>query len=136
MRRYRHGQIADPGGASSLGAELVGACQALPHLIDDALARFDFRAATGAIWSVVQAQPARRDIVPLEPARRQGQGDHAATARLDELLGVLAGACRVLATELEPFLPAGSAALGRQFGTGGGVAAPLAPVFPRLSTPE
>jgi methionyl-tRNA synthetase len=137
VHRYRHGQIADPGGASSLGAELAGACQALPHLIDDALARFDFRAATGAIWSVVQAGNRLVETQrPWELARRQGQGDHAAAARLDELLGVLAGACRVLATELEPFLPAGSAALGRQFGTDGGVAAPLAPVFPRLSIPE
>jgi methionyl-tRNA synthetase len=136
VRRYRPGLIAGPGGASSSGTELAGACQALPHLVDEALARFDFRAATGAIWSVVQAGnrlvETRR---PWELARRESQGDHAAAAHLDELLSVLAAACRVLATELGPFLPAGSAALSRQLGTGGGVAAPPAPVFPRLGTP-
>jgi methionyl-tRNA synthetase len=48
------------------------------------------------------------------------------------VLGVLAGACRVIAAELEPFLPAGSAALSRQFRTSDGVIAPPAPVFTRL----
>jgi methionyl-tRNA synthetase len=135
VRRYRRGHIAGPGGARSSGGELAGACQALPRLIDGALARFDFRAATGAIWSVVQA--GNRLIETERPwvlARRENQGDHAASGRLDELLGVLAGACRVLATELRPFLPAGSAALSSQFRTHGGVIAPPAPVFARLGT--
>jgi len=71
---------------------------------------------------------------PWELARRESQGDHAAAGRLDELLSVLAGACRVLAAELVPFLPAGSAALSSQFRTDGGVIAPPSPVFTRLST--
>jgi methionyl-tRNA synthetase len=135
VRRYRRGQIAGPGGARSLGTELAGAGQALPHLIDDALGRFDFRAATGAIWSVVQAGNRLIETgQPWELARREDQRDHAAAGRLDELLGVLAGACRVLATELGPFLPAGSAALSGQFRTDGGVIAPPAPVFTRFRT--
>jgi len=136
VRKYRQGRIAGPGGASSFGTELAGACQALPRLIDDALARFDFRAATGAIWSAVQAGNRLIETQrPWELARRENQGDHAAAAQLDGLLGVLAGACRVLATELAPFLPAGSAALSRQLGTGDGPAAPPAPVFARLTAP-
>src|SRR5215813_12320025 len=55
VHRYRDGRIAGPAGTTPLGAGLAGACRALPQLIDDALARFDFRAATGAICSVVQA---------------------------------------------------------------------------------
>jgi methionyl-tRNA synthetase len=135
VRRYRRGQIAGRDGARSFGTELAGAGQALPHLIDDALARFDCRAATGAIWSVVQAGNRLIETErPWELARRENQGDHAAAGRLDEVLGVLARACRVLATELGPFLPAGSAALSRQFRTDGGVITPPAPVFTRLRT--
>jgi len=136
VRRYRPGLIAGRGGASPPGTDLAAACHALPRLIDDALARFDFRAATGAIWSAVQAGNRLIETQrPWELARRENQGDHAAAAQLDGLLGVLAGACRVLATELAPFLPAGSAALGRQLGTGDGPAAPPAPVFARLTAP-
>ena len=135
VRRYRRGRIASPGGARPFGTELAGACQALPRLIDDALARFDFRAATAAIWSVVQAGNRLIETErPWELARRENQEDHAAAGRLDELLCVLAGTCRVLATELRPFLPAGSATLSGQFRTDGGVIGPPAPVFARLRT--
>ena len=133
VRKYRQGQIAGAGGASPPRTELAGAGHALPHLIDGALARFDFRAATGAIWSVVQAGNRLIETErPWELARREQQGDHPAAGRLDEVLGVLAGACRVLAAELEPFLPAGSAALSRQLRADDGVIAPPAPVFARL----
>jgi methionyl-tRNA synthetase len=59
-----------------------------------------------------------------------------AAARLDELLGVLAEACRILATELQPFIPAGASALSSQFRTHRGSIAPPAPVFARLKTPD
>jgi len=135
VHRYRRGRIAGPCGARSFGTELARAGQALPRLIDDALAGFDFRAATGAIWSVVQAGNRLIETErPWELARRESHGDHAAAGRLDELLSVLAGACRILAAELGPFLPAGSAALSSQFRTDGGVIAPPSPVFTRLST--
>ena len=41
----------------------------------------------------------------------------ARTAGLDELLSVLAEACRILAAELEPFIPADSSALSNQVHT-------------------
>jgi methionyl-tRNA synthetase len=135
VRRYRRGRIAGPGGVRSFGTDLAGAGQALPRVIDGALAGFDFRAATGAIWSVVQAGNRLIETErPWELARRESQGEHAAAARLDQLLDSLAGTCRILAAQLAPFLPAGSAALSSQFRTDNGVIAPLAPVFPRLGT--
>ena len=73
---------------------------------------------------------------PWELARRERQGDLEAATRLDELLGVLAEACRILATELTPFIPAGAAALGSQFRTYHGSIAPPTPVFARLKTPD
>jgi methionyl-tRNA synthetase len=137
VHRYREGRIAGPPGASPLGAELASACQALPQLIDDALARFDFRAATGAICSVVQAGNRFAETQrPWELARRERQGDRVAATRLDELLGVLAEACRTLASELQPFIPAGASALSGQFRTHRGSIAPPAPVFARVKTPD
>jgi len=73
---------------------------------------------------------------PWELARREKQGDREAGTRLDELLGVLAEACRILATELQPFIPAGASALGRQFRTHRGSIAQPTPVFARLKVPD
>jgi methionyl-tRNA synthetase len=137
VHRYRAGRIGGPADATPLGAELASACQALPQLIDDALARFDFRAATGAICSVVQAGNRLIETQrPWEQARRETQGDRVAATRLDELLGVLAGACRILASELQPFIPAGASALSSQLRTHRGSIAPPVPVFARLKTPD
>jgi methionyl-tRNA synthetase len=119
VHRYRAGRIDAPAGAAPLGAELADASQALPQVIDDALARFDFRAATGAICSVVQAGNRLVETQrPWDLARRERQGDRAAATRLDELLGVLTEACRVLASELQPFIPAGASALSGQLPRG------------------
>jgi methionyl-tRNA synthetase len=134
VHRYRHGRIAPlPAGPAVPGSELVTACQTLPHRIDQALARFDFRAATEAIWSVVQAGNRLAETErPWALARR---ADRDAATRLDEVLAVLTGACRTLATELEPFLPTGSAALRGQFETRHGAIAAPTPVFARLRAP-
>ncbi len=136
VHKYRHGRIAPPVGPAALGTELSIAGQALPHRIDQALARFDFRAATGAIWSVVQAGNRLAETErPWELARRAERGDRAAATRLDEVLGVLTGACRTLATELGPFLPGGSAALSEQLSPQHGAIAPPVPVFARQQPP-
>jgi methionyl-tRNA synthetase len=136
VHKYRQGQITKPTGTTPLGTELVNACQALPHLIDDALARLDFRTATCALCSVVQTGNRLIETQrPWELARREKQGDHAAATQLDELLSVLVEACRSLATELQPFIPIGSSALSSQLHTDDGSIAPPAPVFARLTTP-
>lgn len=130
--KYRHGRIAPPASPPAPGGELSLACQALPHRIDQALARFDLRAATGAIWSVVQAGNRLAETErPWELAREAERGDHAAATRLDEVLAVLTGACRTLATELGPFLPCGSSALSEQLRIRHGAIAPPVPVFAR-----
>jgi methionyl-tRNA synthetase len=81
--------------------------------VDSALARFDFRAATGAIVSAVDS--ANRLIETARPWELKG------SART-EVLSTLGGACRTIAHELTPFIPAGAARV---------LAAPRA--FPRLS---
>jgi methionyl-tRNA synthetase len=81
--------------------------------VDSALARFDFRAATGAIVSAVDS--ANRLIETARPWELKG------SARAS-VLSELGGACRAIAHELTPFIPAGAARV---------LAAPKA--FPRLS---
>lgn len=135
VRKYRHGQITTPSGQAALGTELGAGCAALPHRIDQALARFDFRAATDAIWSVVQSGNRLAETErPWELARRAERGDRAASTRLDEALAILTGACRVLAAELAPFLPTGAAAIASQLHAPRGVIAPPVPVFTRHLT--
>ena len=153
VHRYRDGRLpaSVPAGAGLAGTGLAGAgvagagvagagvaraCDALPRLIDESLAGFDFRAATSAVSSVVATGNRLAETErPWELARREADGDRAAADRLDRVLAVLVHACRVLAAELEPFLPAGAAVLGRQLQPGPGRAAPPEPVFTRLRVP-
>jgi methionyl-tRNA synthetase len=74
--------------------------------IDAALDRFDFRAAAGALWNVVNE--ANRFISatrPWELAEAERSGVGPAPARLDTVLSVLVAACHAIARELRPFLP-------------------------------
>jgi methionyl-tRNA synthetase len=93
--KYRAGRVVP----AAIGADV-------PARIDRALAAFDFRAAAVALFSVVDA--GNRLIETERPWELHR--DHN-DERLDEVLGTLLGLCRLAATELAPFLPAGSARL-------------------------
>lgn len=130
--KYRDGHLPRPTHAIAAreGKGLTEAYESLPKLIDDALRRFDFRAATDALCAVVDAGNRLVNAErPWDLARAGTNGHRAASARLDEVLTILVEACRVLASELQPFIPHGAAALKRQ------VDAPVVtrptPVFPR-----
>ncbi|GGN16655.1 methionyl-tRNA synthetase [Actinoplanes campanulatus] len=90
-------------------------CTNLPERIDRALYDFDFRAATGAICSVVDE--ANRLIEAEQPWKGGGEA----------VLATLTGVCRLLATELGPFLPDGARRLREQLDRLGRPK----PVFPR-----
>jgi methionyl-tRNA synthetase len=75
-------------------------CNELPSAIDDALAAFDLRAATAALWEVVAE--ANRFVSATRPWEL---AEAARSQRLDAVLSVLLDACRVIARELRPFLP-------------------------------
>ncbi|WP_409465220.1 methionine--tRNA ligase [Amycolatopsis sp. GA6-003] len=86
--------------------------------IDAALADFDFRAATGAVVEAIS--DANRFVEQTRPWTLSGND-------LDEVLGTVLGTCRVLATELSPFLPDGAARLRAQLDRG-----EPARLYPRL----
>ena len=95
-----------PGG----GRELQLALERVGGAVDDALARFDLRAGAEAVRDVAAA--ANRFVSaarPWELAKAERTGDAAAAAELDAALALLLAACRTIAVELRPFLPAAAA---------------------------
>jgi methionyl-tRNA synthetase len=87
-------------------ALLQALCSELPAAIDEALAAFDLRAATAALWEVVTE--ANRFVSATQPwklANAARGGNNRAAERLDAVLVVLLGACTVITDELRPFLP-------------------------------
>ncbi|NJC69225.1 methionine--tRNA ligase [Planosporangium thailandense] len=135
VHKYRDGQVPQALHAGEV-ARLADACAALAGRVDRALDDFDFRAATDALWSVVDegnrlVEAAR----PWELARAERARDGSAAERLDAVLASLVGACRVLAVELQPFLPTGAQRLRDQLLAGARVGRPQ-PAFPRLEQPR
>jgi methionyl-tRNA synthetase len=112
--RFR-AQGVGAGEQSSNAASALGKLTArTPAAIDDALRRFDFRAAAGALWRLVEES--NRFVAttrPWELAKAEQEGDHEAAAELDSALKPLFAACHTLARELDPFLPAAAARLAR-----------------------
>jgi methionyl-tRNA synthetase len=122
---HRSGGVQAPALTASHDPVTTAGAELSDH-IDQALRRFDFRAATGALCAVIDE--GNRFIEaerPWELARADGT---AAAARLDATLGALVAVCHKLAAELEPFLPGGARRLREQLSSGDRPR----PVFPRL----
>jgi methionyl-tRNA synthetase len=146
VHRYRGGLV--PGGgavtADPDARELAGLCLRVPGQVREALDRYDFRAATAAIWQIVDA--ANRYIEQAAPWRlaraetrrddRTGEVAAEAAARLDAVLATAIGACRCLAVQLAPFVPGVAARVASQCwpAPGGPAELPAAePVFARVT---
>jgi methionyl-tRNA synthetase len=146
VHRYRRGKVPRQGehpvtsaaGGQALasaagGQALAAACQRAPERIAAALAAFDFRAATTAIWDVVDE--ANRYAERAEPwllARAERDGDPAAGRLLDESLALLVGACSELGIQLAPFLPDLAGRIRAAVDDSAGQLPAAEPVFPRL----
>ncbi len=148
VHRYRQGRVpagarpaaADAGPAAGLAApgslpagRLAAACEQMPRRAAEALAAADFRAATAAIWEVVEE--ANRHVERAEPwrlARAERDGDARAAALLDRSLALLIRACAALGTELAPFLPGLAARIRAACGGADGRLPASGQVFPRI----
>jgi methionyl-tRNA synthetase len=137
VHRYRQGKVPRQGehpvASAAGGRALAAACQRAPERIAAALAAFDFRAATAAIWDVVDE--ANRYVERAEPwllARAERDGDPAAGRLLDESLALLVGACSELAIRLAPFLPDLAGRIRAAVDDSAGQLPAAEPVFPRL----
>jgi len=150
VHRYRDGRVPRPDGRSAAGPGAAGpgiepgpnlhdpglllaACRSAPDRVRAALDAFDFRAAAGAVWDIVDC--ANRYAERTEPwhlARAQRAGDASAGRQLDAVLEVLVGACRVLACQLTPFVPDLAAAIAEACDDSAGRLPDPRPLFPRL----
>jgi methionyl-tRNA synthetase len=132
IHRYRDGR---PPAAADPAGPLAAACRDAPGRVDEALAAFDFRRATAAVWTIVAE--ANRHVERTAPwllARSERDGDQTAARALDTALATLLAACRALATELAPFLPATATWTAAQCApTPTGRLPPPRPLFPRVS---
>jgi methionyl-tRNA synthetase len=136
VHRYRQGRVPRPDAspAAAGGSALAAACARAPERVAEALAAFDFRAATAAVWDVVDE--ANRYVERTEPwllARAERDGDPAAGRLLDEALALLVGACSELASRLAPFLPGLAGRIRAALDDSAGQLPAAEPVFPRLA---
>jgi methionyl-tRNA synthetase len=136
VHRYRAGVVPAGGGPPRDPAArlLADACERAPSRICAAIDAYDLRAATAAAWDIVDA--ANRYIEQSSPWQlaRAEHNDPVATARLDATLALLVHACRCLADQLAPFIPATAAKVAAQctpLDPAGRLPGPE-PVFPRI----
>jgi methionyl-tRNA synthetase len=126
--RYRDGRIPSPAPVPRDGGDLDAAIRLAGDRVGAALADFDFRQATAAVWAI--ADEANRFINrarPWELARAEGG------ARLDAVLYLLARACSAAGRDLVPFLPDAAARITRQCTPRDGRLPAPSPVFRRLA---
>jgi methionyl-tRNA synthetase len=133
VHRYRDGR--PPAAAVDPDTPVAAACREVPGRVAGALAAFDFRRATAAVWTVVEE--ANRHVEHAAPwllARSERDGDRSAARALDTALATLLAACRTVADEFAPFLPATAARVATRCApTPTGQLPPPRPLFPRLS---
>jgi methionyl-tRNA synthetase len=120
VHRHRDGVPPAVTGTAPGAERLAAICQDVPDLVHAALAGYDFRAATDAVWRIVD------EIAEYLASARPWElaGD-----RFDVVLAALLAACRTLAYELTPFLPTVAGRIAEQCFSTAGV--PPKPIWPR-----
>ncbi|KOX27563.1 methionyl-tRNA synthetase [Saccharothrix sp. NRRL B-16348] len=133
VHRYREGRPPVGVEPDADAAPLTTACRDAPDLVHAAVADFDFRRATAAVWRIVEEANRYVDQVrPWDLARAERGGDAGAGKRLDAAITALLTACRVLSTQLTPFVPALATRISEQCVTLTGQLPQPQPLFPRL----
>ncbi|MEV4754679.1 methionine--tRNA ligase [Micromonospora sp. NPDC049559] len=136
VHRYRDGRPPTGTGRPDADAyRLATACERAPGLVAAALDNFDFRAATAAVWSIVEEANRYVELVrPWQLFRAERDGDPHATVRLDGTLDVLVRACRTLAEQIGPFLPDAGDRIAAQCAPSAGRLPAPRPLFPKIVT--
>jgi methionyl-tRNA synthetase len=120
VHRYRDGVAPAVSGPAPGAGRLTVTCQDVPDLVHGALTGYDFRAATDAVWRIVDE--IGRYLAAARPWELTGD-------RFDVVLATLMAACRTLANELTPFLPVVAGRIADQcFST---TRVPPTPIWPR-----
>ncbi len=130
--KYRNGEV--PALPADADLHLVGpAILGVRDSVNEALAAFDFRQASAALWRVVDdANRYIAEVTPWKLAKAEKSGDEAAGRELDSALGILLFAIRTVAAELQPFLPEAAERIAAQVCEKEGQLPAPKPLFPRL----
>jgi methionyl-tRNA synthetase len=135
IHRYRGGRVPGPRPVPGGGEDLDAACRKAGERISEALADFDFRAATAAVWAIAdEANRFVNRVRPWDLARAEQAGDAGAGRRLEAVLSAVFGACSALGAQLAPFLPDAAARIAARCTPGDGTLPPPSPVFRRLGS--
>jgi methionyl-tRNA synthetase len=127
--RYRAGRVPVTSASAPDADALETAIAGASALIAAALADFDFRRATEAVWQI--ANEANRYVNHARPWALATGGDQ---ADLDAVLLLLLRACQATGTQLAPFLPDAAARITRQCTPdGAGILPPPSPLLPRIT---
>ena len=127
--RSRAGRVPVSSASAPDADALETAIAGAPALIGAALADFDFRRATEAVWQI--ANEANRYVNHARPWALATGGDQ---ADLDAVLLLLLRACQATGTQLAPFLPDAAARITRQCTPdGAGILPPPSPLLPRIT---
>jgi methionyl-tRNA synthetase len=129
--RYRAGRVPAAAAVPSGGEDLDAAIRQAGDRVGVALAGFDFRQATAAVWGIAdEANRFVNRVRPWDLAKEDPAG------RLDAVLYLLVRACAAIGRELAPLLPDAAARVTAQCtpGDDGQLPDPR-PVFRRLSAP-
>ena len=143
IHRYRGGRVPAARVVAAGGEALEVAVRQAGGLIAAALADFDFRQATAAVWAIADeanrfinrtrpwelARAERARSSELTRAERDGEDGQG----LNAVLGALFEACTALGRELAPFLPDAAARIVGQCTPRDGLLPAASPVFRRLS---
>jgi len=131
IHKYRGGRVPAARSVAAGGEDLEVAIRRAGDLIAAALADFDFRQATAALWAIAdEANRFINRVRPWELARAERDGGD--SQRLDAVLRVLFEACSALGRQLAPFLPDAAARIVGQCTPGDGLLPAASPVFRRL----
>ena len=127
--RYRAGRIPVAAAVPPGGEDLDAAIRHAGDRVGAALAGFDFRQATAAVWGIAdEANRFVNRVRPWDLAKADSAG------RLDAVLYLLARACAAAGRELAPFLPDAAARVTAQCTPDGAGRLPdPRPVFRRLA---
>ena len=135
IHRYRGGYPPGITHFAPGSEELSAACHRAPDLIQAALARFDFRAGTAAVWAIaVAANRYINHIQPWQLAKSERSGDADAAHQLDSVLATLIQAIRALGDNLTPFLPGAAEHISQQCAAISGRLPNPHPLFERIAT--
>jgi methionyl-tRNA synthetase len=135
IHRYRDGYPPHASDIAPGSEALQDAIRRAPDLIEAALANFDFRRGTAAVWAI--ADTANRYINHIQPWQlaKDDHGDADAAHQLDTVLATLIQAVRRLGHNLAPFLPTTAARVTWQStATNGRLPGPQ-PLFERITVP-